>query len=148
MLINRQKARAEANFRLARAAVDDMYTQVAEKWLAQEPQMEPLQREFLLKALRFYERFARPDGLLGRGAPGGGQGRAAGRRDPAEAGRERGRRCRPSAARSGSSKGCPATPWPCQELAVTENRRGWFLWITGRSARRRLPAGPGPRHGS
>ena len=61
VLIGRQKARAEANFRLARAAVDDMYTQVAERWLAQEPQMEPLQREFLLKALQFYQRFSRPE---------------------------------------------------------------------------------------
>jgi tetratricopeptide (TPR) repeat protein len=49
------EAQAEANFRQARLAVDDMYTQVAEKWLAQQPRLEPLQREFLQKALRFYE---------------------------------------------------------------------------------------------
>jgi tetratricopeptide (TPR) repeat protein len=51
--------RAEANFKEARTAVDDMYTQVAEKWLAQQPQLETVQREFLQKALQFYERFAR-----------------------------------------------------------------------------------------
>ena len=92
MLINRQKARAEANFRLARAAVDDMYTQVAEKWLAQEPQMEPLQREFLLKALAFYERFARPDGASAEVRREAGKAaRRVGEIQP-EAGRERGRR--------------------------------------------------------
>ncbi|MEX2138933.1 MAG: serine/threonine-protein kinase, partial [Pirellulales bacterium] len=45
---------AEASFQKARRAVDDMYTQVAEKWLANQPQMEPVQREFLEKALQFY----------------------------------------------------------------------------------------------
>src|SRR5260370_32131318 len=62
VLVNRQRARAEANFQLARTAVDDMYTQVAEKWLAQESRMEPVQREFLVKALEFYEQFAQPAG--------------------------------------------------------------------------------------
>jgi serine/threonine-protein kinase len=62
VLVNRQRARAEANFQLARTAVDDMYTQVAEKWLAQEARMEPVQREFLVKALRFYEQSAQPTG--------------------------------------------------------------------------------------
>jgi serine/threonine protein kinase len=51
-------ATAEANSQKARQAVDDMYTQVAEKWLAHQPQMEPLQREFLEKALQFYTGFA------------------------------------------------------------------------------------------
>ena len=49
---------AEANFHHARQAVDEMYTQVAEKWLAHQPQMEPMQREFLKKALSFYRQFA------------------------------------------------------------------------------------------
>ena len=52
------RSRAEANSRQARQAVDDMYTQVAEKWLAHQPNLEPLQREFLEKALRFYAEFA------------------------------------------------------------------------------------------
>src|SRR5262249_55940579 len=46
---------AEENLRHARRAVDDMYTQVATKWLAHQPQMEPVQQEFLKKALAFYE---------------------------------------------------------------------------------------------
>jgi hypothetical protein len=52
------RAGAEANSRKARQVVDDMYTQVAEKWLAHQPQMEPLQREFLEKALQSYSEFA------------------------------------------------------------------------------------------
>jgi eukaryotic-like serine/threonine-protein kinase len=43
---------------LARQAVDDMYTQVAEKWLADQPHLQPLQREFLEKALGYYQRAA------------------------------------------------------------------------------------------
>ncbi len=59
---DRQRQRAEANLRLGRQAVDDMYTQVAERWLAHEPQMTPVQREFLEKALSFYEQFAKLNG--------------------------------------------------------------------------------------
>jgi serine/threonine protein kinase/tetratricopeptide (TPR) repeat protein len=40
--------------RRARRAVDKMFTQVAEKWLSHRASMEPLQREFLEEALRFY----------------------------------------------------------------------------------------------
>jgi len=46
----------------ARKAVDEMYTEVAQKWLSQQPQLELLQREFLLKALDFYQDFARERG--------------------------------------------------------------------------------------
>jgi tetratricopeptide (TPR) repeat protein len=53
-----QRDRAEQNARLARRAVDEMFTQVAEKWLADQPRLEPVQREFLEKALRFYEEFS------------------------------------------------------------------------------------------
>lgn len=45
----------------ARRAVDDMYTDVAERWLDQEPELEGVQREFLLKALAYYQEFARDD---------------------------------------------------------------------------------------
>jgi serine/threonine-protein kinase len=51
--------RAEARSRLARAVVDDAYTKVAEEWLADEPQKDSLRQEFLEKALRLYEEFAR-----------------------------------------------------------------------------------------
>ncbi len=49
---------AEERFTQARQAVDIMYTQFAKKWLAQQPQMEPVEREFLNKALVFYEKLA------------------------------------------------------------------------------------------
>jgi tetratricopeptide (TPR) repeat protein len=48
-------ARAERRSQLARRAVDDMYTQVAEQWLGDEPLMDEVKRQFLLKALRVYE---------------------------------------------------------------------------------------------
>jgi serine/threonine protein kinase/tetratricopeptide (TPR) repeat protein len=56
------RARADESARLARQAIDDMYTQVAERWLAQQPQMEPVQREFLEKALWFYSELANEPG--------------------------------------------------------------------------------------
>jgi serine/threonine-protein kinase len=46
----------------AESVVDDMYTKVAEEWLADEPQKDPLQKEFLEKALAFYQRQARKGG--------------------------------------------------------------------------------------
>jgi tetratricopeptide (TPR) repeat protein/tRNA A-37 threonylcarbamoyl transferase component Bud32 len=55
----RKRAETEREARRdAQQAVNDMYTRVAEKWLAQEAQLEEVQREFLEKALRFYERMA------------------------------------------------------------------------------------------
>jgi serine/threonine-protein kinase len=53
-----QRHRAEARSRLARRAVDDMYTQVAERWLAEQPRMEAIHREFLEKARDIYEELA------------------------------------------------------------------------------------------
>ena len=50
--------RAERRSQIAQAAVNDMYTQVAEKWLGDEPQMDDLQKEFLLKAAKVYEELA------------------------------------------------------------------------------------------
>jgi tetratricopeptide (TPR) repeat protein len=68
-----RKAEAEALTQRdrARKAVDEMYTDVAQKWLSQQPQLEPLQREFLLKAAEYYTEFASdsasdPAGRLGR----------------------------------------------------------------------------------
>ena len=54
--------RAEQRSRLVRTAVDEMYTQVAEKWLGDEPHMDALQEEFLNKARRLYEELARDEG--------------------------------------------------------------------------------------
>jgi serine/threonine protein kinase len=46
---------AEERRRQARQAVDTMFTRVAEEWLAQRSEMEPIQREFLESALQFYQ---------------------------------------------------------------------------------------------
>jgi serine/threonine protein kinase/Flp pilus assembly protein TadD len=48
---------AEANLFLARQAVDEMYTEVAQQ-LGGRPYMQPFQRDILEKALRFYQQFA------------------------------------------------------------------------------------------
>jgi serine/threonine-protein kinase len=53
---------AQEKQRLARQAVDEMYLQVAEKWLADQAQLTEVQQEFLRKALQFYEQFAREEG--------------------------------------------------------------------------------------
>lgn len=62
VLIARQRDEARLRTHQARQAVDKMYTQVAERWLADQPQLEPVQREFLEGALQFYEEFARAQG--------------------------------------------------------------------------------------
>jgi serine/threonine protein kinase len=59
---NRARRLAEHNLALARQAVDEMYTEVAGKWLADQPHMTELQRQFLQKALQFYQGFARKAG--------------------------------------------------------------------------------------
>jgi tetratricopeptide (TPR) repeat protein len=46
----------------ARKAVDDMYTQVAEKWLTNQAAATKLEREFLEKALASYQEFAAESG--------------------------------------------------------------------------------------
>jgi serine/threonine protein kinase/Flp pilus assembly protein TadD len=48
---------AESNLLLARQAVDEMYTQVADE-LAAQPHMQLFERSVLEKALRFYQQFA------------------------------------------------------------------------------------------
>jgi serine/threonine-protein kinase len=58
VLVARERDEARRQGRFARQAVEDMYTQVAEQWLADQPRMDPLQRRFLEKALDYYERFA------------------------------------------------------------------------------------------
>ncbi len=57
VLINRQKARAEANFQLALEAVDRFFVQVSEDRLLNEPAMQPLRKELLQTARDFDERF-------------------------------------------------------------------------------------------
>jgi tetratricopeptide (TPR) repeat protein len=59
---------AEANFQRALEAVDQMLTRVAEGPLTRVPQMEPVRRDLLRNALRFYQDFLRErgDGLVVR----------------------------------------------------------------------------------
>jgi serine/threonine-protein kinase len=52
---------SRSNLRLARKAVDELYTQLAEELYAL-PQMQPLQRKFLLQALEFYKEFSAQQG--------------------------------------------------------------------------------------
>ena len=53
---------SKERLQFARQAVDEMYTEVAEKWLAQEAEMTPLQKRFLERALAFYQRLATEQG--------------------------------------------------------------------------------------
>src|SRR5262249_54837195 len=48
---------AEHNFALARAAVDEMLTEVGSRELRDVPQMEPVRQRLLQKALEFYQQF-------------------------------------------------------------------------------------------
>jgi tetratricopeptide (TPR) repeat protein len=52
-----ESRRAELNFQKARDAVDEMLTEVGEQKLARIPQMEPVRRALLEKALKFYQGF-------------------------------------------------------------------------------------------
>jgi tetratricopeptide (TPR) repeat protein len=56
-----QRRLAEERSQIARRAVDEMYSQVAEEWLANEPHKDLVQRAFLRKALRIYQQLARED---------------------------------------------------------------------------------------
>jgi serine/threonine protein kinase/tetratricopeptide (TPR) repeat protein len=49
---------AQERLQFGRQAVDEMYTQVAEKWLAQQAELTVVQKQFLEKALAFYQRLA------------------------------------------------------------------------------------------
>jgi eukaryotic-like serine/threonine-protein kinase len=59
---NLQRQRAESNFHKARAAVDEMLTQVGQEELADVPRMEPVRERLLDKALAFYQGFLRENG--------------------------------------------------------------------------------------
>ncbi|MFL5242123.1 MAG: protein kinase domain-containing protein [Gemmataceae bacterium] len=56
-----QRLRAEEKEKMARRAVGD-YMRVADEWLASEPGMTEVVREFLEKALAFYEELSREQG--------------------------------------------------------------------------------------
>jgi serine/threonine-protein kinase len=61
-LIGREKARTERNYRLARAAVEQMLTTVGAVDLADVPQMEAVRQDLLQRALRFYQAFLQERG--------------------------------------------------------------------------------------
>jgi serine/threonine-protein kinase len=56
-LINGERARAEANFRQARAAVDEYFTTVSESRLLKVPGLQPLRKELLDSAMKYYREF-------------------------------------------------------------------------------------------
>jgi tetratricopeptide (TPR) repeat protein len=53
----RQKTQAEDNFDHARQVVEDYLTQVSESRLLETPGLQPLRRDLLLSALKFYQAF-------------------------------------------------------------------------------------------
>ena len=57
IVVQRERARTEANFRLATNAVDDLLTEVGEVELAEVPQMELVRRQLLERALKYYGKF-------------------------------------------------------------------------------------------
>jgi tetratricopeptide (TPR) repeat protein/tRNA A-37 threonylcarbamoyl transferase component Bud32 len=57
-----QERSAQASFKRALEAVDQMLTRVGEERLANVPHMEPVRREILKDALRFYQEFLRERG--------------------------------------------------------------------------------------
>src|SRR5262249_30079302 len=59
VLINRERVRAEEGFRQARQAVDEYYTTVSENKLLDVPGLQPLRKELLDSALRYYQEFLR-----------------------------------------------------------------------------------------
>jgi tetratricopeptide (TPR) repeat protein len=59
---NAQKARAESAFRQARRAVDDYFTRVSENKLLGVPHLEPLRKELLESALKYYQDFLQQAG--------------------------------------------------------------------------------------
>jgi tetratricopeptide (TPR) repeat protein len=130
-----ERQRAEARSRLTRQAVEDMYTQVAERWLADEPHKDPLQRAFLEKALAIYQELAHDE-----------SGDAAVRRETARAYYRVGRICQDLGERdrAGEAYGRaielqeqlwaeqPAEPAHRQDLATTCNWLGELRRTGGR----------------
>jgi serine/threonine-protein kinase len=60
--VNRERERTEVARQRTREALDEMSSQVIEDWLSQRKQLEPAQRDFLQKALAYYEAFAQESG--------------------------------------------------------------------------------------
>lgn len=54
----RSAADSKAKYKVARQAVDEMYTEFAEEWISSQLNLTDVQRDFLQKSLAFYEQFA------------------------------------------------------------------------------------------
>ena len=59
--ISRQQVISQSRLEFAEQAVDDMYSQFASKWISQQAGLTIVQREFLQKAVKTYERLAETD---------------------------------------------------------------------------------------
>jgi serine/threonine protein kinase/Flp pilus assembly protein TadD len=59
--VSQEANKAKKRSRIAQGVIDDMYTKVAEEWLADEPEKDPLQKEFLRKALDNFQELAAED---------------------------------------------------------------------------------------
>jgi eukaryotic-like serine/threonine-protein kinase len=59
VLLFHERNEALRSERLARRAVDDIYTAFAENWLAHQPRLEPEERRVLLEALAVYQELSR-----------------------------------------------------------------------------------------
>lgn len=57
-----ERVRAEENFRQARKVVDEFFTKVSEEKLLQAPGLQPLRKELLDNALKYYQKFAKEHG--------------------------------------------------------------------------------------
>ena len=139
----RQRAEeAEARFRLARRAVDELI-RVSEEELAHRPGMEGLRKRLLASALAYYQRVHRPaaerPGCAGRAA----RHHAAGRDDPRRPG---------GAPRRRASSICSSSPRPSTTCGSTKaSGRRWPssppvpAALDGRLRRPRPPAPPAER---
>jgi tetratricopeptide (TPR) repeat protein/tRNA A-37 threonylcarbamoyl transferase component Bud32 len=56
-----QRDQAQTQREFARRAVDEMYTEVAERWLEDQPGLQETQKKFLQKALQYYQDFAKEE---------------------------------------------------------------------------------------
>lgn len=80
VLIGRERDRVRAQREIARRAVDDMYTDVAEQWL--EDRSDPLQQQFFERALAAFEAQADDAGDVPSAPPAAPPGRKAEPEDP------------------------------------------------------------------
>jgi tetratricopeptide (TPR) repeat protein len=134
-VVNGERQAAEAARQRTREALDEMSSQVIEDWLSRQEKLEPAQRDFLEKALAFYDGFAAESGQTeaARHGVAGAHLRVGkirdklGQRAEAEAAYVRARELYARLAAE-----FPAVPQYRQELARSHNSLGLLLSDTGR----------------